>query len=62
MYDGPSREYFFRALRAGKLSMLQTESRHVIAVLEVLPVACAMRLWSVNALHRRVFFVVCFIL
>ena len=50
------------ALKTGQLPMLQTEIRHVIVVLDVLPVACAMRLWSVNALHRRVFFVVCFVL
>ena len=44
------------ALKTGQLPMLQTEIRHVIVVLDVLPVACAMRLWSVNALHCRVIY------
>ena len=55
MYDGASCEFFSSALRADQLSLLQTECMHVIAVLEVLSVACAVRIWSANALRRREF-------
>ena len=56
MYDGAECEYFSAELSKVQLESLQTESTHVIAVLEVLPVACAMRVWSERALHRRVFY------
>ena len=43
-------------LSSVQLSRLQVENMHVIAVLEVLPVACAMSMWAQRAIHRRVFY------
>ena len=50
MYDGTECE-----LSIEPLSVWQVENMHVIAVLEVLPVACAMSMWAKRAMHRRVF-------
>jgi hypothetical protein len=57
MLDGADVEYSAAKLDPHMLSRLQHETRHVIAVLEVLPVACAFKLWAQHTLHRRVFYV-----
>ena len=45
-FDGASCEFFPAQLSIVQLASLQTDSRHVIAVFEVLPVVCAMQIWS----------------
>ena len=46
MFDGASCKFFSAQLSIVQLAGLQTNSKHVIAVLEALPVACAMQIWS----------------
>ena len=58
VFDGAICEFFSAKLSDVQLESLQTDSRHVIAVLEVLPVACAMQIWSDRTLRRRVFYFV----
>jgi hypothetical protein len=56
LFDGAECEFFAEELAPALLASMQLVSTHVIAALEVLPVACAMRLWSDRTLHRRVFY------
>ena len=58
VFDGAVCEFFSVKLSDVQLASLQTESKHVIAVLEVLPVACAMKIWADKTLHRIVFYFV----
>ena len=45
-FDGAGCEFFSAQLSIVQLASLQTDSRRVIAVLEALPVVCAMQIWS----------------
>ena len=58
MVDGNYAEYFGVRLNDAQLSRLQSETKHVIASLEIVPVVTALGEWSERMLHRSVFFFV----
>ena len=55
MVDGEVAEHFGRKVPGRMMEALQRETKRIIAVLEIMPVTLAFKLWQKRLEHRRVF-------